>query len=164
MSSKNYVENGEFYDEICKYLEKLKINPDVQIPDSLGRKIERTVRGFSNLPSFRNYPFKEDMIGSALYYALKYIKNYDVSKKNPHAYISKIAYNAFLQVIDYEKKQMYMKFKSQLNNDSVANVVNSGNHTILHGTTGDFTAIEKFVNDYEGSMEKRKLKKAQNNK
>lgn len=154
------VDNQELYLELSKYIERTKISPDIQMSDKLGTMITKVVTGFSCRPSFNTYFFKDEMISLGIYYTCRYIKNYDLSKKNVHAYISKIAENAFMAVINAEKRKLYVKRKMQLNSDSIMNVDNTGSHEILKGTAGDFQAIEAFVYEYEQSEKfKRKKKK-----
>ena len=154
------VNNDELYQELSKYIEKTKINPDVQMSDKLGTMITKIVTGFSCRPSFNTYFFKDEMISLGIYYTCRYIKKYDLSNKNVHAYISKIAENAFMTVINAEKRKLYVKRKMQLNSDSIMNVDNTGNHSIIKGNAGDFQAIEAFVYEYEKSEKfKRKNKK-----
>jgi len=155
----NYVEPEDFYKDICDYLESLKRNPEARISNSLAIKIERTIRGMANMHCFKNYPFKEDMIGDAIYYALKYLKNYDITRKNVHAYISTIAYRSFLQRIATERKHLYTKYKIQLKSDSIMNLVNTDNHQILKGGVGDFQNLESFVDDFEKTIEKKRIAK-----
>ena len=154
------VDNQELYLELSKYIERTKISPDIQMSDKLGTMITKIVTGFSCRPSFNTYFYKDEMISLGIYYTCRYIKNYDLSKKNVHAYISKIAENAFMAVINAEKRKLYVKRKMQLNSDSIMNVDNAGSHEILKGTAGDFQAIEAFVYEYEQSEKiKRKRKK-----
>lgn len=152
----DYVDNNELYEELHNYIEKLKINPDTRMNNKLGTMIHTIVTGLSSRSNFNGYVFKDEMVSLGVYYCCKYLKSYDLTRKNPHAYISKIAENAFKAVINDEKRKMYVKYKIQLNNDSIMNVENGGNHQILKGTAGDFQAIEKYVNDYEESVKFKK--------
>lgn len=151
------VDNEELYNELYNYIEKLKHNPEERMNDKLGRMIFSIVSGLASRGNFNGYIFKDEMISLGVYYCCKYLKNYDLSKRNPHAYISKIAENSFKAVINDEKKKMYVKYKIQLNNDSMMNMENADNHQILKGSVGDFQAIEKFVKDYEDSVKFKKI-------
>jgi hypothetical protein len=153
------VDNEELYNELYKYIETLKHNPEQRMNDKLGMMIYTIVSGLASRSNFIGYSYKDEMISLGVFYSCKYIKNYDLKRKNPHAYISKIAENSFRSVINDEKKKMYVKCKTQLNNDSTMNVENLGNHEILKGTVGDFQGIEQFVQDYEDAIEAKKQKK-----
>ncbi len=150
------VDNDELYNELYNYIEGLKHNPESRMSDKLGRMIYSIVTGLASRSNFIGYTYRDEMISLAIFYCCKYLKNYDLTRKNPHAYISKIAENSFRSVINDEKKKMYVKCKIQLNNDSIMNLENKGNHQILKGTAGDFQAIEKFVKDYEDSVKFKK--------
>lgn len=151
-----FINNDELYQELHDYIENLKINPDARMTNKLGRMIQVIVSGLASRSNFNGYIFKDEMISLGVFYCCKYLKSYDLTRRNPHAYISKIAENAFKAVINDEKKKMYVKYKMQLNNDSIMNVDNVGDHQILKGSVGDFQALEKYVNDYEESVKFKK--------
>jgi len=147
----DYVDNKEFYKEIVKYKEDLKHNPDCGIGTNLAIMIERTVRGLAHRWNFRDYPFIEEMIGDGIYHCLKYVHNFDLNRKNVHAYVSHIAHNAFVQRINTEKKHLYTKYKYQMSSDSVLNLENRNNDQIEKGNVGDFAHIDKFIEEYENT-------------
>jgi hypothetical protein len=151
-----FIKNEELYNELYEYVEKMKINPEAVMTNRLGYMIHVIVSGLASRSNFTGYMYKDEMISLGIYYCCKYLKSYDLTRKNPHAYISKIAENAFKSVINDEKKKMYVKYKTQLNNDSMMNMVNTGNHQILKGNAGDFASIERFVQDYEDSVKFKK--------
>lgn len=151
-----FIKNEELYDELYSYIDKLKHNPESRMTNRLGHMINVIVSGLASRSNFTGYMYKDEMISLGVYYCCKYLKSYDLTRKNPHAYISKIAENAFKSVINDEKKKMYVKFKTQLNNDSMMNMENTGGHEILKGTAGDFAGIERFVQDYEDSVKYKK--------
>lgn len=157
-----YINNEELYDEIFNYIEKLKHNPEARMSERLGRIIQVIVSGLASKSNFIGYSYKDEMISLGIYYCCKYLKSYDLSRKNPHAYISKIAENAFVAVINDEEKKRYVKYKMQLNSDSIMNISDTTNSQILKGTAGDFTKMEEFVLNYEEKKrikEEKKMKK-----
>lgn len=159
MSSDFKVNNEELYEELCKYIDAIKINPDAQMSNKLGRMIQRIVTGFASRSNFTNYEYKDEMISLAIYYTCKYIKNFDLAKKNVHAWISKVSENSFKSVINSEKQKLYVKYKIQLSSDNILNFVDSTNSQILKGNAGDFQKMESFVEEYEESQIRKLAKK-----
>jgi hypothetical protein len=158
MQKKNnyYVDNNEFYNELKKYIERTETDKNARMSERLGTMIYLTVEGFSNKYSFRDYTYKEDMIGLAVYYCCKYLKNYDLSRKNVHAYVSKIAQHAFMTTINKEKRQLYTKYKVQMLNDSIVNSEDGGSHNIQKNGVGELTRIDEFISTYENSNKFKK--------
>lgn len=157
--SKNYIENKEFYNELKDYIEETRINPKCVMSDRLGKMIYDTVEGFSKKFSYRDYTYKDDMISLAVYYCCRYLKNYDLSKRNVHAYVSKIAENAFKATINKEKQQLYTKYKYQMNNFGVINSCDETGSTIQTRNVGEFFKIDDFIKNFENSDRfKKKVK------
>ena len=120
MGKKNnphYVSNVEFFQEMVEYLndrqQKLENGEgEPQVPNSIAEKIMKICRRQSDLPNFRGYPFREDMISDAILNCLTYIHKFDPEKSdNPFAYFTQIAKNAFIRKIKKEKRQTQTKLK-----------------------------------------------------
>lgn len=152
---KDYLDNEKFHNELKEYLIKREKNPNTRMPESIGKNIIDIARGFASKYRFASYPYIEDMIQDAVYNCIKYIYNYDYEKySNPHAYFTMYCRNAFFMKINIERKELYKKFKIQLNNDSIYGLdyqSSDEGQTITKGTAGDFYEIEKYVSDYEKS-------------
>ena len=153
------VDNVELYDLIVKHKRKLEINPEARIPERLGVLVQIIAKGMASRPNFTNYQFKEDAISLGIYYCLRYLKGYKEEKLNAHAWCSIICERAFIHFINEEKKKLYVRYKSQLNADSIMNMTDTTNAQILKGNAGDFTKMEVFVQDYEETVKKRNDKK-----
>jgi DNA-directed RNA polymerase specialized sigma24 family protein len=110
MSKENYyVDPVEFKESLWKYYET-----DI-LTDDLAENIKKIAYGLSYNKSFREYTYREDMIGDALikmYSALKR-KKYSFKAKskfhedkqsNPFSYFTQIAFNAFINRIKHEKR------------------------------------------------------------
>lgn len=151
-----FVDNEELYNELKKYIESLKINPENTMSNKLGTMIHRIIEGYSMRSNFKNYTFRDEMVSLGVYYTIKYIKNFDLDKKNPHAYITRIAENAFKAVINKEKKHLYTKYKLQMMNGNVVNGDNTDTFNIQTGAVGDYHHINKFIDDYENSEKFKK--------
>jgi DNA-directed RNA polymerase specialized sigma24 family protein len=98
-----YVNPKDFKKALNKYYKSDKMT------DELAVYILKIANGLSYRGSFINYPFKDDMVGDALikmYAALKN-KKYSFDKNsNPFSYFNTIAWNAFINRIKREKRQL----------------------------------------------------------
>lgn len=96
-----YVDPKTFKDAIRTFYETDKFE------DYLGECINKIASGLSYNSKFRDYTYREDMIGDAIvkmYAALKN-KNFDVnSEYNPFSYFTTIAFRAFINRIKKEKR------------------------------------------------------------
>ena len=118
MAKNHYVNNEDFlqamidFKESCE-LAKVAGKPRPMIPDYIARCIMMIAEKLSRKPNFYSYTFREDMVGDAIKNCILYIENFDPSiGKNPFAYFTQIIYFAFIQRINKERKQLYVKYKS----------------------------------------------------
>lgn len=101
MSKQNYIDKQEMYDEFVRFK-----NGDNKAYQAIGKKLLLIAQNYTNISNFIGYTQdrKDEMISDAVSTMLKYIHNYDLSKKNPFAYFTKIAYNAFKQYLNKTNK------------------------------------------------------------
>lgn len=96
-----YVDPKDFKDAIAKFYETGVFE------NYLGDCINKIAAGLSHNSKFRDYTYKEDMVGDAIikmYAALKN-KNFDTtSAYNPFSYFTTIAFRAFINRIKKEKR------------------------------------------------------------
>lgn len=99
-----YVKNKDLMIEI----QKLK---DTNVfPEKLGMYIMQIVDGLSHRPNFNGYTYLDEMKSEALLAVVKGIRNFDPYKyNNPFAYITQIAWNAFIAYINKEKTKSKTK-------------------------------------------------------
>lgn len=111
----NYVDNQVLYDEICKWKQEIRVKGHhVRMPDSIGRAILTIAHGFTGYFKFSGYTrsWKEMMVSDAIESIVKGLVNFDETKyDNPHAYITKACFYAFIQRIKTEKREMSTKYK-----------------------------------------------------
>lgn len=113
MSSKHYINNATFLQELLAYKERKFKNPDEPIPNYIGECWMKIAEGLSHKPNFISYSYRDEMISDGIENCLMYFENFDPSKSsNPFAYFTQIIYFAFLRRIQKEKKQTYIKYKS----------------------------------------------------
>jgi len=78
--------------------------------ERLGEIFVNLVDNFATKTNFSGYTYLEEMKSRAIFFLLKYSKNFDPAKsKNAFAYCTQFVYHAFLQVIKKEKKHIETK-------------------------------------------------------
>lgn len=117
----HYVDNAEFYKAIVAYrnscaLAELEGKKKPKIPDYIGDCILKIARKLSYSRNFINYPYREEMVSDGVENCILYFHNFNTEKyNNPFSYFTQISYYAFLRRIHREKRQMYIRHKSMLN-------------------------------------------------
>lgn len=158
---KNYINNHDFHEALVEYkkmceLASKKKQPKPQIPNYLGECWMLIAERLSHKPNFRDYTFREEMIGDGIENCLMYFENFDTTYKNPFAYFTQIIYYAFLRRIAKEKKQLYVKYKATVQ------IGLMDEHEMMEfedGTTVQFQLydnIGEFIETYENAHKKKK--------
>ena len=159
----HYVNNKEFYAALAEYKKKClaaeaegKIKP--RIPDYIGMCIYKIATRLSNRPNFINYTYKDEMISDGIEVSIANIGNFNPDKyDNPFAYFTQIIYHAFVQRIQKEKKQQYLKYKS-LENAIISNdqheFQDSDDRNI--STSHYNEAAIHVISSFENSLQKKK--------
>lgn len=123
---RNFINNPELHEAMAKYISDVAENPKTRIPRYVCKAISEIVNRYAFSPNFMNYSYRDEMIGDAIETCFLRIKNYDPNAKakrgprigepsrNPLAYFTMIAHNAFIQRINLEKKQQDTKLKYAL--------------------------------------------------
>jgi DNA-directed RNA polymerase specialized sigma24 family protein len=112
------VNNEDFLQAMIEFKENCELakvagKPRPVIPDYIARCIMVIAEKLSRKPNFYSYTFREDMVGDAIKNCILYIDNFDPTiGRNPFAYFTQIIYFAFIQRINKERKQLYVKYKS----------------------------------------------------
>lgn len=101
------------------------------------------------------------MISDAIFDCLNAVTKFNTKYENPFAYMSQIAWMAFVRRITTEKKQMYITYKvyemEYVNNSDFVGDPNASSELQLQDNlTNDH--IRNFVKDYEGFMDRRREK------
>jgi len=110
-----YVSNKLLYKTYCEWYAEIKIAQEEgieepKIPEFIVESMIKIATKLSYRFNFINYTFKDDMISDALYDCVRFSKKFNIERgDNPFSYLTTICFNAFLRVIDKEKKQSYIK-------------------------------------------------------
>lgn len=158
---RNFINNQDLYEALIKYNQRLKYCisaeiPKPQISDYIGQSILLICNNLARRPNFSGYSYKEDMISDAVIFCLRAVDNFDPEKtNNPFGYFTQVAWNAFIQRIQKEKKENYVKHKNFENlflmNDLWDNSEN------MHLSSNEFS--DKVISDFEEKNPLTKSKK-----
>ena len=109
-----YVNNESLYKSICSWKQQCRESGEiVKQNDQIGTAIMKIANGLSKYYKFSRYTpsWKEEMVSDAIESSVKGLINFDETKyNNPHAYITMMCYNAFIQRIKFEKKEQAKKY------------------------------------------------------
>jgi hypothetical protein len=159
----HYVNNKEFYAAMVKY--KAACNLAVEegreqprIPNYLGECIYKIAMRLANRPNFINYSYKEEMIGDGIENSIANITSFNPDKyDNPFAYFTQIIWHSFVQRINKEKKQQYVKYKSlevaMISNDQHS--FQDSDDRMVSGSGYNEAAIH-VISSYEATLQKKK--------
>lgn len=109
-SSRFYIDKDEYNKELISYKKTGTAS------NRLGELFIVHVVRCASAGNFKNYTYRSEMESQALYYLLKYSKNFSPEKQlksgklpDAFAYCTQIIHNTFLQVIAKEKKHSLIK-------------------------------------------------------
>lgn len=138
-----YVDNKKLFEEMSKFITKCESaeaagDQRPKIPEYIGECIFKIATRLATKPNFASYTYKDEMISDGIEVCIRYIHNFNPEKSNnPFAYFTQIIYYAFLQRIQKEKKQAYIKAKSFENSAIMNTLVDNANSpfvTAIHQT------------------------------
>lgn len=122
-SKQHYIDNESFTEAVIEYSKKCKEAEErglerPKMSEYIGKCIYDISSHLAYRPNFNGYSWKDDMISDAYENICKYLSNFDAEKMiekgkkpNAFAYVTQIAYFAFLRRIEKEKKQSMVKDK-----------------------------------------------------
>ena len=145
----HYVDNKKLNEAMIAFVDKCKVaeecgEPRPKIPEYIGECVYKIATRLATNRNFSSYTYKDEMIADGIEVCIRYMHNFNPEKsKNPFAYFTQIIYFAFLQRIQKEKKQAYIKAKSFENSAIMNTLVDDANSPY-------FTAIQQnYVIDGE---------------
>ncbi|MDR3503088.1 MAG: hypothetical protein P4L79_10975 [Legionella sp.] len=159
VDNKKLFENIKIYLDVCKkHVEERRNGLVPTIPNSIAVDIQKICVHLSYSYQFINYSYKEEMIGDGILSCIQAVPNYMIEKPNAFAYFTMIAFNAFVNRINKEQKQHYIKHK---------NIYNSMNGELLTEVQATMTtkdgvslvdASDRVIEQYEEKIRKQKQK------
>ncbi len=167
----HYVDNEKFLVVMSDYRERyLKAKDDDEetpiIPDYAGECFLKIAERLSHRPNFINYAFREEMVSDGIENCVMYASNFNPEKsKNPFAYFTQIIYYAFLRRIEKEKKQLYIKYKTMDEFNSLEDYTDMGEisadekASITSGASPMTADKRKTIQDFIHTFEEKKRKK-----
>lgn len=150
-----YVNNKELLEAIKKWKAECREKGEkVKQSDYIGKCIILIAQNFSGYFKFAGYTnsWKEEMVGDAIEAATRGLFNFDETVyTNPHVYITKACFNAFVQRITKERRETAKKYSFFVNNvyDSMdSDMVAIADETFIQD-------IHDKINHYEASSKKK---------
>ena len=151
MKENHYVDNKKFFDEMCKWKEKVNEasacdEPRPPVTEYIGECFLKIAERLSHRPNL-------------------YAHNFDPEKStNPFSYFTQFVYFAFVRRIEKEKKQSYIKYKMMEENDDGTFSQWFKENYFERGSSKKeianfFSLSENDVDNFDTSKKKKKKKK-----
>lgn len=148
-----YLNNQEFYQMLLKW----KQSETEEIPKNIAEGIIQICTNLARSGRFAGYTWKDDMIGDAILVCIKSAKNFDPEKsKNPFAYFTQIAYNAFRQFLNKEHLRLAIIENYKQSMDTL--------YDIDETQDDDYGHITEQAKSYDTAFQKRYALKKKNYK
>ena len=169
--SVHYVDNKKFLAAMIEFKEKCKVAEDdgddrPPVSNYIGECFLKIATHLSFRPNFINYTYRDDMISDGIENCLQYVSNFNPEKSNnPFAYFTQIIYYAFIRRIQKEKKQLYIKYKSMQNYDTIPGYMDIDKTNDVPNPIGDYKnsdfriVVDEFVDTFEKSKKKKAVVK-----
>ena len=158
----NYINNADFLIAIKEYKAALAADPNVRVPEYIGKCLYDIATKFSMKPNFYGYSFRDEMVSDGIENCLMYINNFDPEKSsNPFSYFTQIVYYAFLRRIMKEKKQSYIKHKLIQEMPTEAFELQDHDDSDLASSYAAFVQVNNSFDgaSFERAMERKKVKR-----
>jgi len=109
-----YLSNKEMFTELMRCQEIGRVS------DKLGKMYMILARRYASKPNFSGYSYKDEMISSGVVACVNALMKFNSERSdNPFAYYTSIVHNAFMQILNKEKKQQNIRdellIKAELN-------------------------------------------------
>ena len=165
----DYVNNKKLTQELGKWAKKVRKQlkegkPPDKIPDYIAQSIYDICTNLSYKSSFINYTFKDDMIGDAIENCVRYVKNFDYDKyNNAFAYISTIAYYAFVRRIKKENKRhvdQLLYIRKMFSEDDIRQALEADNPNDVRGYTTYIDYMRSLLDSMNIELPEEEKKKS----
>jgi hypothetical protein len=147
----NTVNNPKLYADIIDWVERKDAAPEgehVPMGDYTAWCILEVCNKLSFHYRFINYTWKDEMVCDAVENLILAMPNYNIEYDNPHAYMSMVAFNAFVRRIKKEKREIAKKCKY-----FVSNVYDIGRNADVNGSGDVEETSYEFYLDMVNKLE-----------
>jgi len=101
-----FLNNKELLKDLKEYFDGDK----KEIAEKIYKKVDMIIHRYSTHRKFFKYTYRDQMISEARIHCFKSIKKFNTELyDNPLAYFTMVAHNAFIQVINKEKREVNIK-------------------------------------------------------
>lgn len=155
-----YLDKKELHEALKEYLLKCEAAEEAgeerpRVTEYIGECIYNLNHNLAKRPNFSGYSFKEDMIDNGIELCLRYIRNYDFRQySNPHTFLTYYAWRGFVDTINLEEDQSYIKAKLSVSPEELNSALQDVDKE-FHPDSDDLASPYFDIDDYE----KRKFKK-----
>lgn len=167
----HYVNNRQLHEALTEYIKQVKLADAEQrerprIPDYVASCILAICARLALKPIFANYPFVEEMKSDGIQNSIEYLHNYDPERyQNPFAYLTQIAYWAFVRRIQKEKKYLYTKLKvTQHSMILYDEDIDTEDQSVKNQISVLTEWADEFTRDYEATLQRAKAAKGKGEK
>lgn len=147
-----FVDKAEMLAKVIEYKKMVKFAEEhglerPGVPAPLAQDVYNIAENLSRRSNFIGYPYRHDMIMSAVESCLKYMHRFDSDKyDNPFGWVTRISWNCFINMITLEKKNLYVKLKAeQAALHEFTYLIDGGPEVSLN----DSQYANDFIRDYE---------------
>lgn len=164
----HYVDNKEFTIKLTEWTDRQRLLKEQdkqteQAPQYIAECILKICINLARKPNFVGYTFREEMSGDAVETCIRYVINFNGEKsRNAFAYISQIAYTAFIRRIKKEKllNAKHIKFiKNVVDIDQLSAVVSGASDTERQHYESYLAGLRSIIDEVvDTPEEKKKLK------
>jgi hypothetical protein len=159
--SKHYVNNPDMHRAVSEYIEHMKAAKAAgleapRIPEYIGDCVLLICQKLSTKYNFASYTWRDEMVQDGVENCINAVDNYkpELKTKNPFAYFTRIAWNAFLRRIKEEKREIYIKHKNMERNVVISEL--GGELGIQVG--GDENS-NRVIQEFEDKVKATRVKK-----
>ncbi len=169
----NYVDNKKLTEELGTWARIVRgqierKEPLEKMTDYIAECIFLICTNISYRSSFNNYTYKDEMIGDAIENCVRYLKNFDNEKNsNAFAYVSTIAYYAFIRRIKKEKKRHlgHLSYIRQtFTEDDIRIAIDGDNPNDIKGYTTYIDQMQSILDDMGIELPPKPKRKKRNEK
>jgi hypothetical protein len=153
----NYINNKSLHGVLVKFYYEMKEGKDPPISNYVGECISLICEKIGSRSNFNGYTYIDEMIDDGKLHCIAAVPKYNPEKsKNAFGYFSRICWRAFLQRIQEEKKQNYIKHKNYQNIHMFDQFATGSEDS--HGDVSDNEHNNTVISDFELKIQEKKKK------